>query len=507
MRSAIVLAVVGVAAASGAQAQAGLAAPLPAVGLNAATAPPLVCPDGAHVEGGRPPAATTEVCKRPDGKKEGGFRQWADDGSLKLAGQYRDDAADGPWQGWHPNGERQFVGAYAAGKWSGVWNYWGPDGQRKADVTYRDGRDVSAEVAAEGVSRSAEATAAGVAADVEKRRADADAAWRRAKTRTPAVLDDIIDTYGEDALSPELVTQREAFNARIGERDSTMTYDDDRTLWLFLSTNPATISDMVQKGYDASPKAYAAGLAARGVCAYVTDLPARPIYKSVVEISDAQAVVVTGTRARFAQLCKSSTATADKMARSMASVVTLTALPLRVELADPDLSSRPLREVQELAACVTSRRPVSLTETQWLMIAPVRVWADIDPRTGGQRPYLRVFTQAITTSTTTDGDMVLVSVVSLGVLVDGTLNVLDERTTSRAYPECEDAACTRIHLKLLGRDVGSFTLATTPLRSWPVADGPDAALKRPVCTTILTANDARYIPVDTFRALAADMVP
>ena len=103
--------------------------------------------------------------------------------------------------------------------------------------------------------------------------------------------------------------------------------------------------------------------------------------------------------------------------------------------------------------------------------------------------------------------MIVVSVVSLGVLADGTLNVLDERTTSRAYPECADAACTRIDLKLLGRDVGTFSLATTPLRSWPAADGPDAVLKRPVCTTILAAKDARYIPVDAFRALAADMVP
>lgn len=356
----------------------------------------------------------------------------------------------------------------------------------------------------EAISRDAaageEAEAARAAADLENRRAAATAAWKLTKAKTPAALDGVVDKYGLDALTPELVEVREGFHARTGERDGATSYDDGRMVWVILSTHPATVADMTQKGYGKSTKEVATGLAAMA-CAHVPDLPVRPTYKAVIVLDDKSALVLTGTRARFAQLCKSSGTATDKQARAMASVVGLAMLPMRPKLRDPDLSSRPLQEVRESVACVTSRTPTALTDTQWLMIAPVRILADIDPRTGRERPYARVATQSITTN----GDQVEVSLVVVGVLADGTLNVLSARTASRAYAECRNATCAQVDLKSFGRDVGSLSLATTPLRTWPTADGREAPLSHGVCTTVLTASDAQYVPVDAFRALVADM--
>jgi len=218
MRCPIVLAVVAVVAGSGAQAQA-LAAPLPAGALNAATAPPLVCPNGSQIEGGRPPAATIEVCKRPDGKKEGGFRQWSDDGSLKLAGQYRDDQAEGPWRGWYPNGGPQFIGGFAAGQWSGVWNYWGPDGQRKADVTYRDGRDVTSEPATRALRPAVTPAELQAEADADRAaeaRRDAELAARAAEQA------DFDRRYEEDATRAQGQRRARVAAAWDAQRDHTV---------------------------------------------------------------------------------------------------------------------------------------------------------------------------------------------------------------------------------------------------------------------------------------------
>src|SRR5690242_13515768 len=56
------------------------------------------CPSGAQLQGKKPPAGHIQWCARPDGIKQGPWREWHANGNPKSAGNYLDGKMDGKWQ-------------------------------------------------------------------------------------------------------------------------------------------------------------------------------------------------------------------------------------------------------------------------------------------------------------------------------------------------------------------------------------------------------------------------
>jgi antitoxin component YwqK of YwqJK toxin-antitoxin module len=97
-------------------------------GVPDAPEPPrLACEPGTEPQVARPPDPTW-YCARPGGTRHGPFVTLFPDGSVEIAGGYRDGALDGPWERHRPTGPVIEAGSYAAGLKSGRWRVFGPDG-------------------------------------------------------------------------------------------------------------------------------------------------------------------------------------------------------------------------------------------------------------------------------------------------------------------------------------------------------------------------------------------
>ena len=68
-----------------------------------------------------------------DGKKDGPWIGYHDNGQLWSKGTFKDGKEDGPWVYYHDNGQLYSKGTYKDGKKVGPWVYYNKDG------TYKDG--------------------------------------------------------------------------------------------------------------------------------------------------------------------------------------------------------------------------------------------------------------------------------------------------------------------------------------------------------------------------------
>ena len=76
-----------------------------------------------------------------DGKREGLWSSYYDEGQLSSKGNYKNGYSDGPWFHYYSNGQLQIKGNYKDGKKEGPWVYYGFDGtvDEKRTGTYKDG--------------------------------------------------------------------------------------------------------------------------------------------------------------------------------------------------------------------------------------------------------------------------------------------------------------------------------------------------------------------------------
>ena len=80
-----------------------------------------------------------------DGKKDGKWIQWYDNGQKMYEGYYNgldkwgDPQLDGLYTGWYDNGQKRSYGTYNVGKKDGEWTYWYKNGQKMEEEIYKDG--------------------------------------------------------------------------------------------------------------------------------------------------------------------------------------------------------------------------------------------------------------------------------------------------------------------------------------------------------------------------------
>ena len=64
------------------------------------------CPDDSTMMGDPPPKGFEQVCKEPDGTKQGKWTAWYDNGQKKEEGEYKDGIRHGKWSDWLRNGQQ-----------------------------------------------------------------------------------------------------------------------------------------------------------------------------------------------------------------------------------------------------------------------------------------------------------------------------------------------------------------------------------------------------------------
>ncbi len=62
---------------------------------------------------------------------------------MKTLGHVRDGKADGPFAAWHENGQMSEQGIYKAGKKEGLWILWGEDGKEVSRKKCKDDEEVA----------------------------------------------------------------------------------------------------------------------------------------------------------------------------------------------------------------------------------------------------------------------------------------------------------------------------------------------------------------------------
>jgi len=81
----------------------------------------------------------TELIHYRDGKKEGEWIQYFDDGKVKFRGAFSCDEKEGPFTGYYPGGKISFSGAYKAGHMDGTWTFYDENGDVIRSEKYSGG--------------------------------------------------------------------------------------------------------------------------------------------------------------------------------------------------------------------------------------------------------------------------------------------------------------------------------------------------------------------------------
>ena len=74
-----------------------------------------------------------------NGKREGIWVEYHDNGQLRSKGTLKDGKWDGPWVLYYENGQLWFKGTYKDGKWDGPWVQYHDNGQLRSKGTYKGG--------------------------------------------------------------------------------------------------------------------------------------------------------------------------------------------------------------------------------------------------------------------------------------------------------------------------------------------------------------------------------
>ena len=83
-----------------------------------------------------------------DGESDGLVTSWYENGQKKYEGNYKQDALgngipDGLVTSWYENGQKKYEAKYKDGKKDGLWTVWYEDGEKKSEAKYKDGKEIS----------------------------------------------------------------------------------------------------------------------------------------------------------------------------------------------------------------------------------------------------------------------------------------------------------------------------------------------------------------------------
>ena len=74
-----------------------------------------------------------------DGKEHGRYTEWYDTGKKALKAKFINGEPDGWYREWHPNGRRALKIKYKDGKENGPWVQWYPNGRKEMQMKYVNG--------------------------------------------------------------------------------------------------------------------------------------------------------------------------------------------------------------------------------------------------------------------------------------------------------------------------------------------------------------------------------
>ena len=78
-----------------------------------------------------------------NGKKEGTWVYYHENGQLGAKGNYKNGKSEGTWTDYHTNGQLWSKGNYKNGRLDGVWVVYSRDGQLYSKDTYKDMKKIS----------------------------------------------------------------------------------------------------------------------------------------------------------------------------------------------------------------------------------------------------------------------------------------------------------------------------------------------------------------------------
>ena len=75
-----------------------------------------------------------------DGKKDGKWTGWYENGQKEREGTYKDGKEDGLSTTWLENGQKWYEATYKDGKIDGLWTLWYENGQKWVEIAYKNRR-------------------------------------------------------------------------------------------------------------------------------------------------------------------------------------------------------------------------------------------------------------------------------------------------------------------------------------------------------------------------------
>ena len=82
-----------------------------------------------------------------DGKEDGLGILWYENGKKQVQGTFNDDGRrDGLWTEWYENGQMSFEGTFNDGKENGLVTEWYENGQKESEEIFKDGEFISEKI-------------------------------------------------------------------------------------------------------------------------------------------------------------------------------------------------------------------------------------------------------------------------------------------------------------------------------------------------------------------------
>ena len=75
-----------------------------------------------------------------NGKRDGFWESYFENGQLNWKGNYKNDNLDGPWEYYHKNGQLSFKGNYVDGKEEGSFEHFKENGKFEKRETWKNGK-------------------------------------------------------------------------------------------------------------------------------------------------------------------------------------------------------------------------------------------------------------------------------------------------------------------------------------------------------------------------------
>ena len=75
-----------------------------------------------------------------NGKRDGFWESYYENGQLNWKGSYKDDCLDGPWEYYYDNGQLSYKGNYIGGKEDGIFEHYKENGKFHKKEKWRNGK-------------------------------------------------------------------------------------------------------------------------------------------------------------------------------------------------------------------------------------------------------------------------------------------------------------------------------------------------------------------------------